>query len=98
MIAGDKRLSAVAWSGTSSPLRQRRGTANPFRKSLIHLAPWLAKLPVLKRNWYFAMVEADKLGDEKEKCLGLNFLIPGDRGVGEYFKLLTSTVRCCGNL
>ena len=61
-----------------------------FAHSLARLTPWLTRLAALRRDWGLVVDEGAILKDEgrEGKHLGLNFLIYGYRGVGEYFELL----------
>jgi len=90
MLVGDRRAEAVGVVQVMVPfLAAARGYGPFFSQSLALLAPWWDRLVVLNRDWMYMMIGAEELKDEdKEKHLGLNFLIFGYRGVGEYFKLV----------
>ena len=60
-----------------------------FVHSLAFLSPWLEKLATMHRDRDRMMFYAKGLESEgMKKYLGLNFLIYGYRGVGEYFELV----------
>ena len=60
-----------------------------FAQSLVLLNAWWKRWAALARDWRHVMARADALeGKDKEKHLGLNFLIFGYRGVGEYLELV----------
>jgi len=68
---------------------QEEGYGPFFTQSLAFLSPWLAKLATIVNDWGSVMAGAKALEDEqKEKYLGLNFLVYGYRGVGEYLELV----------
>jgi len=90
MIAGEQRLRAVVMAQDLVPsLAVSEGYSPFFAQSLVLLGPWWAKFTALNRDWKVVMSKAGVLQDkDKEKHLGLNFLIFGYRGVVEYFELL----------
>ena len=60
-----------------------------FARSLFLLAPWHTKVMQQSCEWMDVKYQADELyGEDKERYLGLNFLIHGYRGVGEYLELV----------
>jgi len=90
MIAGDRRAMAIILVQTLTPSFAANAGYGPFfAQFLALLTPWWPRLFALARGWSLVMSQADALeGRDKEKHLGLNFLIYGYRGVAEYFELV----------
>jgi len=90
LVAGELRWRAVAMVQDLVPsLAVSEGYSPFFAQSLVLLGPWWARFIALNRDWSVVMSKAGALeGKDKEKYLGLNFLIFGYRGVVEYFELL----------
>jgi hypothetical protein len=60
-----------------------------FASSVTLLSPWVKTLSSLRSDWKVLMKQVELLNDEdREKRLGLEFLIYGYRGVKEYFELI----------
>jgi len=90
MVAGKERAEAVMIALTKRPsLTTREEYGLFFAQSLALLNPWWVRLAALNSEWDDVTRQAKALkGEDKEKYLGLNFLIFGYRGVGEYFELV----------
>ena len=88
MIAGDRRVRAVVMVRDHLIPRIAGAEYGPFFAQSLHiLAPWREKLVTLARGW--RNVDAAELHEtDREKYLGLNFLIYGYRGVTEYLELV----------
>ena len=89
MIAGDDRSRATTMVRDEIiPDIEGKEYGPFFAHSLSLLGPWHEKLATLGRDWKRVAGRDAVPGNEEEKRLGLDFLIYGYRGVGEYFELL----------
>ena len=90
MIAGSEREQANAMVRDElCPIPSEAEYGSFFARSLSLLTPWQLKLGELDGDWNDVLYDASLRDDKgKEEYLGLNFLIYGYRGVGEYLELL----------
>jgi len=90
VVAGDRREQAVIKVRQATSPRTAEADCGPFFVRFLHLlAPWREELVTLSRGWVDVLDEAaDLSGMDKEKNMGLNFLIYGYRGVAEYLELV----------
>ena len=90
IIGGSEReLANVMVRDDLRPIRSEAQYGPFFAQSLHLLAPWRFKLSELGSDWYDVLDNAaSRDGEDKERFLGLNFLIYGYRGVTEYLQLV----------
>ena len=90
MISGDQWQDAVYLVQNVLRHASQKVNYGPFFAPFLALLnPWWTKLYALVGDWHFELGEAGTPeGEDKEKRLGLKFLIFAYRGVGEYFELL----------